>query len=102
MTAPVAVAFNDAGTRAALTLFHAKGNIITAAMVDALSSALDDVARNPHLKLVTIAGAGADFSFGASIPEHAPGRIATMLVTRIVRPYSGREASTVCVRTSKP
>ena len=79
MTAPVAIAFNDAGTRAALTLFHAKGNIITAAMVEALASALDDVARNPHVKLVTISGAGADFSFGASIPEHTPDRIATVL-----------------------
>jgi cyclohexa-1,5-dienecarbonyl-CoA hydratase len=79
VTAPVGIAFNDAGTRAALTLFHATGNIITAAMVDALSSALDDVARSPHVKLVTISGAGADFSFGASIPEHAPDRIAAVL-----------------------
>ena len=80
MTAsPVSIAFNEAGTRAALTLFHEKGNIITAAMVEALSAALDDVARSPHVKLVTIAGAGPDFSFGASIPEHAPDRIGAVL-----------------------
>jgi cyclohexa-1,5-dienecarbonyl-CoA hydratase len=76
---PVSVSFDEAGTRAALTLCHEKGNIITAAMIDALSSALDDVARSPHVKLVTIAGAGRDFSFGASIPEHAPDRIGAVL-----------------------
>jgi cyclohexa-1,5-dienecarbonyl-CoA hydratase len=31
------------------------------------------------VKLVTIEGAGSDFSFGASIPEHSPDRIATVL-----------------------
>ena len=45
----------------------------------ALRSALEDFARNPHLKLITIEGAGADFSFGASIPEHAPDEIARVL-----------------------
>jgi cyclohexa-1,5-dienecarbonyl-CoA hydratase len=77
--APVSLSFDEAGTRAALTLFHEKGNIITAATIDALSAALDDVARSPHVKLVTIAGAGRDFSFGASIPEHAPDRIGAVL-----------------------
>src|SRR6185312_9376613 len=44
-----------------------------------LEQGLLDVARDPHLKLVTIEGAGADFSFGASIPEHAPDQIGTVL-----------------------
>jgi cyclohexa-1,5-dienecarbonyl-CoA hydratase len=48
-------------------------------MVVALRQALDAVADNPHLKLITITGAGADFSFGASIPEHAPDRIGQVL-----------------------
>jgi cyclohexa-1,5-dienecarbonyl-CoA hydratase len=41
--------------------------------------ALDPLAHDPHLKLLTIEGAGADFSFGASIPEHAPGQIERVL-----------------------
>jgi cyclohexa-1,5-dienecarbonyl-CoA hydratase len=79
VSAPVSVAFNADHTRAAFRLFHAKGNIITAEMVDALRTALESIAQNPHLKMVTIEGAGADFSFGASIPEHAPDRIAAVL-----------------------
>src|SRR5204862_2146916 len=45
----------------------------------ALARALETLAENPRLKLVTIEGAGADFSFGASIPEHAPAEIGRVL-----------------------
>lgn len=79
MTQPVSVAFDHAQTRAAFTLHHPKGNIITAEMIGALRWALESVAENPHLKLITIEGSGADFSFGASIPEHAPGEIDRVL-----------------------
>lgn len=77
--APVSVSFDSRQTRAAFTLFHEKGNIVTAAMVSALRAALETVTENPHLKLITIEGAGQDFSFGASIPEHAPGAIERVL-----------------------
>jgi cyclohexa-1,5-dienecarbonyl-CoA hydratase len=75
VTQPLSVAFNTGQTRAAFTLYHPRGNIITREMVAAVRSALESAAENPHLKLITIQGAGADFSFGASIPEHAPGEI---------------------------
>lgn len=79
MSAPVQVSFNAAQTRAAFRLFHPKGNIITAETIAALSQALDALAEHPHLKLLTIEGTGKDFSFGASIPEHAPGEIERVL-----------------------
>lgn len=79
MTAPVGVSFNGDGTRAAFTLSHPKGNIITIDAIAALSAGLESVASNPHLKLITLEGAGADFSFGASIPEHTPDRIGNVL-----------------------
>jgi cyclohexa-1,5-dienecarbonyl-CoA hydratase len=79
VTTPVSVAFNADRTRAAFRLFHPKGNIITAEMVDALRAGLESVAQNPHLKMLSIEGSGVDFSFGASIPEHAPDRIGTVL-----------------------
>lgn len=79
MTAPVSVAFNPDQTRASFTLFDPKGNIVTAAMVDALRAGLEAVSTNPHLKLITIEGAGGDFSFGASIPEHTADRIVAVL-----------------------
>lgn len=75
----VSVSFDERQSRAAFTLFHPKGNIITREMVATLRSALDAAAENPHLKLVTIEGAGGDFSFGASIPEHAPDQIGAVL-----------------------
>jgi cyclohexa-1,5-dienecarbonyl-CoA hydratase len=76
---PVQVAFNRERSRAAFRLFHPKGNIVTADMIRALGQSLDTIAEDPHLKLVTIEGAGADFSFGASIPEHAPDAIGRVL-----------------------
>src|SRR5688572_28324052 len=76
---PVSVRFNSDRSRAAFTLAHPKGNIITDEMVRALRAALESVAENPHLKLVTIEGAGTDFSFGASVPEHVPEQIGAVL-----------------------
>jgi cyclohexa-1,5-dienecarbonyl-CoA hydratase len=76
---PVHLALNPEKTRAAFRLFHPKGNIVTAEMIGALGQALGAIAENPHLKLVTFEGAGADFSFGASIPEHVPGEIGRVL-----------------------
>ena len=79
MTEPLSVAFDAHQTRAAFTLYHPKGNIITREMIAALRSGLEAVSQNPHLKLITLEGAGEHFSFGASIPEHAPGQIADVL-----------------------
>jgi cyclohexa-1,5-dienecarbonyl-CoA hydratase len=79
MNGTVQIAFHPDGSRAAITLAHPKGNIVTVDMLRALLAALEPLALKPHLKLLTIAGAGADFSFGASIPEHAPGEIARAL-----------------------
>jgi len=77
--APVQLALNRDRSRAAVTLYHPKGNIVTAEMIGALTQALDPLANDPHLKLLTIEGAGNDFSFGASIPEHAAGEIERVL-----------------------
>jgi len=79
MSAPVTVAFNRDRSRAAFRLSHPKGNILTREMVQALQSALESIEPNPHLKLITIEGDGPDFSFGASVPEHAPDEIARVL-----------------------
>ena len=75
----LSVGFNSDRTRAAFRISHPKGNIITRVIVEAFRSALESLAQNQHLKLVTIEGEGADFSFGASIPEHAPDQVADVL-----------------------
>jgi cyclohexa-1,5-dienecarbonyl-CoA hydratase len=58
---------------------HSKGNLITAAAVTALRQSLAGAAGDPHIKLIALEGRGPDFSFGASIPEHAPGEIERVL-----------------------
>jgi cyclohexa-1,5-dienecarbonyl-CoA hydratase len=65
--------------RAAITFSHPKGNIITTETISALAAALETLTANPHLKLITLEGAGRDFSFGASVPEHAPDQIGNVL-----------------------
>lgn len=76
---PVTVSFNGDQTRAAFQWFHPTGNIITAEIVRALRAGLDSLGENPRIKLVTIEGAGRDFSFGASIPEHTADQIGAVL-----------------------
>ena len=56
MSAPVSVAFDERQTRAAFTLYHPKGNIVTAEMIAALTQAIDGVVDNPHLKLMVGSG----------------------------------------------
>ena len=99
MTRPLSVAFNQDQSRAAFTLHDPKGNIITAAMVSALRTALETIAQNPHLKLITIEGAGQDFSFGASIPEHAPDEIGRVLpdMHRLILDLLAAPAATAAV-----
>jgi cyclohexa-1,5-dienecarbonyl-CoA hydratase len=62
-----------------LRLDKPKANIIDAAMIDALSSALQDHATNSRLMAVVLDAEGPNFSFGASVEEHLPGQCATML-----------------------
>jgi len=79
MKPPLQLALDRDRTRAAFKLFHPKGNIVTAEMVAALAQALEPLVHEERLKLITIEGAGPDFSFGASVPEHAPGQIEHVL-----------------------
>ena len=76
---PLDLSFNEAKTRASLVFSHPKGNIITLELVQQMRAAFEDLSRFRHLKLVTVEGAGADFSLGADIAEHAPGVIDRVL-----------------------
>jgi cyclohexa-1,5-dienecarbonyl-CoA hydratase len=62
-----------------VTFGAAKGNIIDRAMMAALGRVFAD-ARSAHgLKAICLEGAGAHFSFGASVQEHLPGQVQEML-----------------------
>lgn len=67
------------GTLLRLVLNRPKGNILTLAMMNALSEALTAQADNPHLRMVLIRGAGKHFSFGASVEEHRKEQAPSML-----------------------
>lgn len=68
------------GQVARITLAAPKANILDKAMMLGLSTALDELTAQKNLKAIVLGGAGAHFSFGASIEEHLPDRIADTLV----------------------
>ena len=71
---------NPDRTHATLIFSQPKGNLLTEEVIGELRGALVDLRASPHLKLLTIEGAGLDFSLGANIHEHVPG-----VVERVVR-----------------
>lgn len=69
----------EEGTLLRLMLDRPKANILTLAMMNALSEALSAHKDNPHLRLVVIHGSGNHFSFGASVEEHQKEQAPSML-----------------------
>lgn len=67
------------GQVAQITLDAPKANILDKAMMLDLGAALEKLAAQENLKAIVLAGAGAHFSFGASIEEHLPDRIGNTL-----------------------
>jgi cyclohexa-1,5-dienecarbonyl-CoA hydratase len=67
------------GSRGSITLKAGRGNVITADLMRTIDVALDELAAVRPLKLLAIDAVAPDFSFGASIPEHAPGEIDRVL-----------------------
>ncbi len=58
------------GTLLRIELNRPKANILSLAMMEALSEVLTAHSNDPHIRLVVIRGAGSHFSFGASVEEH--------------------------------
>jgi len=69
------------GTVLRLTLNQPKANVLSRAMLNELSDALEAHQDLKQLRLVFLRGAGSHFSFGASVEEHrreqAPGMLST-------------------------
>jgi cyclohexa-1,5-dienecarbonyl-CoA hydratase len=62
-----------------LRLARPKANLVDAAMIAALHSALTEARGRPGLRGVLLDAEGPHFSFGASVDEHLPDRCAAML-----------------------
>jgi cyclohexa-1,5-dienecarbonyl-CoA hydratase len=57
-----------------------KANLLDLEMIGALRRGLRELAAEPGAaKLVVLEGAGEHFSFGASVPEHLPGKVEALL-----------------------
>ena len=90
----------EGGTVLHVTLDHPKGNVLSTLMMTELGGALSAHRHDPHLKLVLLTAQGANFSFGASVPEHqreaAPGMLrAFHALVRMVASYPVPIASVV-------
>ena len=62
-----------------LRLERPKANIVDAAMIGSLQTALDTHLARADLRAVLLDAEGPHFSFGASVPEHLPANCAAML-----------------------
>ncbi len=78
---PLKVTLDGDGKLLRLRLNMPKPNIVDAAMIAALSKALDGHAGQKNLRAVLLEHEGPHFSFGASVAEHMPDQCADMLKT---------------------
>lgn len=77
--APLKVDRQCNGRLLRLCLARPKANILDAQMIAALLAALDKSADTPDLAAILLQAEGPNFSFGASVEEHLPGKCRAML-----------------------
>jgi len=76
---PVAVELEEGGAFWRVILDRPKGNILDQEMLEALAAVFRRGADSPDLKAMCLEGRGPHFSFGASVPEHMPEQVESML-----------------------
>ena len=76
---PLKVWLDRNGSLLRLRLARPKANLVDAAMIEALDSALTKHTSNPDIACVLLDAEGPHFSFGASVEEHLPEQCADML-----------------------
>src|SRR6202043_4262577 len=79
MSPLVSVERVDAGAIWHVTFGQPPGNILDRATIRALSDTFHEARKETSLKAVCLAGAGEHFSYGASIQEHLPDEISSLL-----------------------
>jgi cyclohexa-1,5-dienecarbonyl-CoA hydratase len=76
---PLRVTTERDGQVVRLVLDRPRANVLDAEGVAALRSAIGGLRGEGKLKLLVFEGAGAHFSFGASVAEHLPGSVHSMI-----------------------
>src|SRR6266542_6125275 len=80
MTSPIRYAIEHSGELARIVLDRPKANILDAEMLGAIRERIAALSADPGaVKLLVFEGAGAHFTFGASVEEHLPGRVEALL-----------------------
>ncbi|HEY6062009.1 MAG TPA: enoyl-CoA hydratase-related protein [Chitinophagaceae bacterium] len=75
----IKVNYSHESSVATILLDDGKGNILDRIMMDELQYVFDSFTKKEELKLIVLQGAGANFSFGASVEEHRKEQAAVML-----------------------
>ncbi len=70
---------SEDGAVQTITLDEPPGNVIDIAMCAELEAVLESAAAAPEARVLVVAGAGDNFSFGASVEEHLPDKAREML-----------------------
>jgi cyclohexa-1,5-dienecarbonyl-CoA hydratase len=80
MTPPLVRVLEEAGgSWQRLRMEAPPGHLLSLAMVEALAAAVASASARPGVKWLTIEGSRREFSYGASIPEHLPAVMPTVL-----------------------
>ena len=79
MTSSLKLSVEHDGQVARVALAAPKANIVDQAMMAALAAAFEDLRNRPELKVMILTSEGPHFSFGASVQEHLPDNVRTML-----------------------
>ena len=80
MTSPIRCTTEHSGELERIVLDRPKGNILDCDMLAAIRVRVEELTVNPGpVKLLVFEGSGSNFSFGASVEEHLPDRVAGML-----------------------
>lgn len=67
------------GAISEITLGPAPANILTEKVMEEISQQLTEDEKKPHKKMIIFTSEGKHFSFGASVEEHKPGKVQSML-----------------------
>jgi len=76
---PVRVSRLEEGRIARISLDAGRGNVLSRDVIALLDGVFEDLARDTEVRAVVLTAEGKDFSWGASVPEHAPGEVEHML-----------------------
>lgn len=80
MSSPVRISTEQSGQIERIVLNRPSGNVLDLEMLGAIRDRIERIAAEPGAcKLLVFEGAGRHFSFGASVAEHLPDKVGTLL-----------------------